>query len=102
MFCLYGAKVKDVTPRFGSWRKWRHPEYERDVHRNKILEINLECSLFLTQKGSLGFILNTIKRYIFRKPVLNFTCSEKYTTLQRNVRDILDTAALETYTCISF
>ena len=31
MFCLYGANVKDVTPRFGSLRKWRHPEYESGV-----------------------------------------------------------------------
>ena len=27
---------------------------------------------------------------MIRKPVLNFTWSEKYTTLQSNVRDILD------------
>ena len=32
MFCLYGANVKDVTPRFGSLRKWRHPEYESGVY----------------------------------------------------------------------
>ena len=31
MFCLYGANVKDVTPRFGSLRKWRHPEFESGV-----------------------------------------------------------------------
>ena len=28
MFCLRGAKAKDKTPRFGTLRKWRHPQCE--------------------------------------------------------------------------
>ena len=28
MFCLHGAKAKDMTPRFGTLRKWRHPQCE--------------------------------------------------------------------------
>ena len=28
VFCLHGAKAKDKTPRFGTLRKWRHPQCE--------------------------------------------------------------------------